>query len=95
MVRRSNRLPFAKQTEKLGGVPHYTNINKKKLINSDHLFQETTMENNEEESDRPIRKDENEINSLRPYKMTQQISTGPLRSGDCDIIPTPRPSHVP
>ena len=49
------------------------------------------MENNEEESDRPIRKDKNEINSLGPYKMTQQISTGPLRrgGGECDIIPTP------
>ena len=39
------------------------------------------MENSEEESDRLIRKDENEANSLRPYKMTQQISTGPLRRG--------------
>ena len=39
------------------------------------------MENNEEESDRPIRKDKNKINSLGPYKMTQQISTGPLRRG--------------
>ena len=84
MIRRSNRLPFAKQTEKLGGVPYYTNNNKKKLINNDHLFQETTtetMENNEEGNDRPIRKDEDEINSIRPYKMTQQISTGPLRRG--------------
>ena len=52
------------------------------MINSDHLFQETTMENNEEESDHPIRKDENEINSLRPYEITQQISTGPLPEGE-------------
>ena len=47
-VRRSNRLPFGKQTEKLGGVPYQTNNSKKKLT-SDHLLQETTMENNEGE----------------------------------------------
>ena len=29
-VRRSNRLQFAKQTEKLGGVPYQTNNNRKK-----------------------------------------------------------------
>ena len=29
-VRRSNRLPFAKQTEKLGGIPYHISNNKKK-----------------------------------------------------------------
>ena len=52
-----------------------------KVFNSDHLFQETTTENSEEENDRLIRKDENEVNSLQPYKMTQQTSTGQLRRG--------------
>ena len=37
-VRRSNRLPFAKQTEKLGGVPCHTNNNKKKLTNNGNFF---------------------------------------------------------
>ena len=82
MIKRSNSLPFAKQTKQLGGVPYQTNINKKKLI-SDHLFQETTTENSEEENDRPKRKDENEVNSLQPYKMTQQNPTGlPQRAGN-------------
>ena len=80
-VRRSNRLPFAKQTEKLGGVPYQTNNTKNKLINSDHFFQQTATENSEEENDRLIRKDENEVNFLQSYKMTQQTSTGPLRRG--------------
>ena len=82
-ARSSNRLPFAKQTEKLGGVPYQTNNNKKKLINSDHLLQETTRENSEEENDRQIGKDENEVNFLQPYKMTQQTPTGlPRRGGN-------------
>ena len=54
------------------------------MINNGHLFQEATtetMENNEEKNYRPIRKDEDEISSIRPYKMTQQTSTGLLRKG--------------
>ena len=39
-VRRSNGLPFGKQTEKLGGVPYHTNNNKKKLTNNGNLLQE-------------------------------------------------------
>ena len=30
-VRRSRRLPFAKQTDKLGGIPYQTNNNRKKI----------------------------------------------------------------
>ena len=37
-VSRSNRLPFEKQTEKLGGVPYNTNNIKKKLKNNGHLY---------------------------------------------------------
>ena len=33
ILRRSQRLRFAKQTEKLGGVPYYTENNKKKSNN--------------------------------------------------------------
>ena len=49
-VRKCKRLPFAKQTEKLGGVPCYTRNNKKKLTNNVFLLQEktTTMEESEE-----------------------------------------------
>ena len=32
-LRRLQRLPFAKQNEKLGGVPGYTENNKKKIVN--------------------------------------------------------------
>ena len=81
-VRRSNRLPFAKQTEKLGGVPYHTNNNKKKLTYNDNLLQETTTEtteSNEEGNNRPMRKDEEEIRIIRPYKMPQQTFTGPFR----------------
>ena len=81
-VRRSNRLPFAKQTEKLGGVPYHTNNNKKKLTYNDNLLQETTTETterNEEGNNRPMRKDEEEIRTIRSYKMPQQTFTGPLR----------------
>ena len=31
-VRKSKRLPYAKETEKLGGIPYYTNINEKKKV---------------------------------------------------------------
>ena len=81
-VRRSNRLLFAKQTEKLGGVQYCTNNNKKKLTNNEHLVQETTTkttESNEEENNRLIRKDEDEIPLIRSHKMLQQTFTGPLR----------------
>ena len=82
-VRRSNRLPFAKQTKKLGGIPYQTNNNKKKFTNSDHLLQETTTECSEEENDRLIRKDEDKVNFLQPYKITQQTPTGlPRRGGN-------------
>ena len=81
-VRRSNRLPFGKQTEKLGGVPYQTNNNKKQLT-SDHLLQETTTESNEEENDRSIRKDEKKVSFLQPHKMSQQTTTGlPRRGGN-------------
>ena len=67
-MRRSNRLLFAKQTEKRCGVPYYTNINKKKSTNNDHLLQETTTkttERSEKENNRLIRKDEDEIRLIR------------------------------
>ena len=41
-VRKSKRLPFAKQSEKLDGVPYHRNNNKKKLINNGNLQEKTT-----------------------------------------------------
>ena len=85
---RQNRLKdqtdylLQKQTEKLGGVPYQTN-NNKKILTSDHSLQETTMENNEEESDRLIRKNEQKVNSIQPHKMSQQTTTElPRRGGN-------------
>ena len=83
-VRRSNRLPFAKQTEKLGGVPYQTNNNKKKLSSNGNLLQETTAETVERsnaENDRPIRTNNEELRLIRPHKRIQQTFTGQLRRG--------------
>ena len=79
-VRRSNRLPFAKQTEKLGGIPYHIS-NKKKLTNHGNLLQETTAETaerNEMENDRPMRQNNEEIRTIRPL---QQTPIGQLRRG--------------
>ena len=80
-VRRSNRLPFAKQTEKLGGIPNHISNNKKKLTNHGNLLQETTAETaerNETENDRPMRQNNEEIRTIRPL---QQTPIGQLRRG--------------
>ena len=83
-VRRSNRLPFTRLTEKLGGIPYYTNNNKKKPTNNGNLLQETameTVERNEEENNRSIRKNNEEFRFIRSYRRTQQTNTGPFRRG--------------
>ena len=93
-VRRSNRLPFAKKSKNSAENHTIQRIPRKKF-NSDHLLQETTaetMERNEEETNRSIRKDEDEIRLIRHHKMTQQTLAG---GRECDIIPTSWPSHVP
>ena len=54
-VRRFNTLLFVRKTEKLGGVPYYTNNNKKELTDNRNSLQETateTAERNEEENNR-------------------------------------------
>ena len=61
-VRKSKRIPNAKQTEKLGGIPYQTNNNKKK-INKHCILQEnpttpsdqTRANNEEDKDDREIR----------------------------------------
>ena len=77
-VRRSKRLPFARQTEKLGKVPYYTNNKKKKLIINGNLLQETA-ERIDEENNRPRRRNNEEIRFIRSYRRTQQTLTGPRR----------------
>ena len=39
-MRKSKRIPNAKQTKKLGGIPYFTNNNKKK-INKNYVLQES------------------------------------------------------
>ena len=83
-VKKSKRLPFAKQSEKLGGVPSQTNNNKKKNINNRNLLQEkttTTKDRNEEENRHTIRKDDEEIRLIRPNEDNKQAITRPLRRG--------------
>ena len=57
-VRKSKRIPNAKQTEKLGGIPYYTNNNKKKINNC--VLQgiqagQPNQSHNEEETNSEIR----------------------------------------
>ena len=72
-VRKSNRLPFAKQTEKLGSVPFQTNNNKKKQIVNGNVLQEktaTTTKETEDENHRlPLSSARNQRN---PYNTAIQ-----------------------
>ena len=88
ILRRSQRLPFAKQTEKLVGVPYYTVNNKKKMSNhrfvheSQHSQPET---NNDEESTnrnvRAILKERHKNCEIRNYYLKQLNTTNFIRSG--------------
>ena len=65
-VRRSRRLPFAKQTKKLGGIAYQTKNNRKRNKHNHILLQEkrtTPPQNSEEEEDRNIRTKE-EVNRI-------------------------------
>ena len=79
-VRRSSRLPFAKQTEKLCGIPYQTSNNKKKQI----VLQEkttTTTKDNEEENHRSVRKETKEIRTIRYYNNYKRPTTYQIRRG--------------
>ena len=57
-LRRSRRLPFAKQTEKLGCLRYQTKNNRKRIKSNYDLLQENRtrpQENSEEEEDRNVR----------------------------------------
>ena len=83
MVKRSNRLPFAEQTEKLGGVLYHTNESKMKLINNGYLLQEKpakTMEESKDENHRIVRQEDKEIiNIIWSCGMFQRNFTGQIR----------------
>ena len=86
-VRRSRRLPFAKQTGKLGGMPYQTN-NRKRNKHDHNLLQEkrtTPPQNSEEEEDRNIRTKE-EVNCIirNQHPKTPKSQTH-MKRGECDI----------
>ena len=84
-TRKSKRLPFAKQTEKFGGIPYQTNNNKKKNVNNCNLLQEkttTTMDQSEKKNDRTLRENNEEIRTIRYNELNKQTFTGPSRRGD-------------
>ena len=83
-VRRSRRLPFAKQTEKLGVIPYQTSNNKKKQTINGSVLQEkttTTTKNNEEENHRSVRQETKEIRTIRYYNNYKPPTTDQTRRG--------------
>ena len=77
-IRKSKRLPFARQTEKLGGVPYQTNNNKKKTVNTRNVLQEkatTTTDQSEKENDRTIQENNEEIRTIRHTGWTEQTNS--------------------
>ena len=83
-TRKSKRLPFAKQTEKLGGIPYQTNNNKKKTVNNRNVLQEkttTATDQSEKKNGRTIRESNEEIRTIRHNGLNKQTFTRPLRRG--------------
>ena len=83
-MRKSKRLPFAKQTENLAGVPYQTNNNKKNTNNCNLLQKKTitTTDRSEKGNNRTIRENDEEIRSVRPNGWNKQTSIEPFRRGD-------------
>ena len=70
-VRKSKRIPNARQTEKLGGIPYSTNNNKRKINN--YMLQENqasqpSQQQTEERSNREIRTINREIRKTAEYQ---------------------------
>ena len=81
---RSNRLPFAKQTENLGGVPYQTNNNRKKQTDNGNVLQEktaTTIKETEDENHRSVRQETKEIRTIRHYNNDGRFLPGQIRRG--------------
>ena len=88
-TRKSKRLPFAKQTEKLGGIPYQTNNTKKKTVNNCNILQEkttTTTDQSEKKNDRTIRENNEETRTILYNGLNKQTFTGPFRRGGCDML---------
>ena len=87
-VRRSGRLPFAKQTKKIGGIPYQTNNNRKRIKHNHNLLQErrtTPPQNSEEEEDRNIRTKEEVNRIIRNHQPKTPKSQTHIKRGECDI----------
>ena len=99
--RRSKRLPFAKQTENLGGIPYAPGRNKKikRPNNTNYALQETSPEDQTEEEspNRIIRKEDDENKIHRIFRISNNktllhriIRTDdqrkPHRGGECHGI---------
>ena len=71
-VRKSKRIPNAKQTETLDGIPYFTNNNKKKINNNKVLQESQTskpnQQQNEERNNREIRTINREIRKTLEHK---------------------------
>ena len=83
-VRRSSRLPFAKQTEKLGGIPYQISNNRKKQTENGNVLQEkttTTIKENEEENHRSVRKETKEIRTIRCFNNNKRFTPDQTRRG--------------
>ena len=93
MVRKSKRIPYAKQAKKLGGIPYYTNNNKKRTNNNCILQEKQTNQldqpRNKEETNREILTTNREIRTiaenqniyriLRSYQQKQPSTTESTR----------------
>ena len=71
-VRKSKKIPNARQTEKLGGIPYSTNNNKRKIINSYMLQENQTSQPSQQQiekrSNRKIRTSNREIRKTVEHK---------------------------
>ena len=79
-VRKSKRIPYAKQTEKLGGIPYYANNNEKKsnicILQENQINQLDQLQtnSNEEPDNRNIRSITENLQTnriIRTYKPKQ------------------------
>ena len=88
-TRKSKRLSFAKQTEKLDGVPYQKNNNIKKTVNNRNVLQEkttTTADQSEKKNDRTMRENNEEIRTIRHNGLNKQTFTGtPWRGGGWNV----------
>ena len=90
-VRKSKRIPHAKQTEKLGGIPYQTNNNKKKTSKNCILQEnpttpsdQTQTNSNEDTDDRRIRTITKNLQNnriIRTFKPKQPYKSNFIRRG--------------